>query len=326
MKASLEHVERLFGSKDTRDLIEFYGCFEDRDDLLSWMKNRPKASIRVVEEFPAQSNRDDVIVVIATADVNGRFARNCVENVFRGMKIVLVESNGQYFNVDRSINAGIEHAMQLNPKWIVSSADDVIKVDEPEVLGAQLSKMDHKKFDSLFLNPPGVYHSFPGKYGKESYSGQFIRSLFQYHNLDTYHIMKRLQSHSWIQLPDFKSMYADKNQDKMEGRRPWLIPIFLKAYSPFVRSKFTCVQARSIGIFSYEYVKEMNGKIADEIFVNSCGDIDVSVQVAKRNRYAWIDYKIKTLIGASLGGGRLRKLKDIAGEIYLDYKLSNGLI
>ena len=61
--------------------MEFYKSFENREQLIRWMRERPKgvANIREVE------GGKEIIVVIPTADFNGKYARECRENIFKGL-------------------------------------------------------------------------------------------------------------------------------------------------------------------------------------------------------------------------------------------------
>jgi hypothetical protein len=77
-------------------------------------------------------------------------------------------------------------------------------------------------------------------------------------------------------------------------------------------------------IFSGRYIRQANKNFSDITYINSSSDIHQSIRLIKRNRYDFINYKIRYQVGASLGNGRPRKLRDLAGDIYLDYKFKNG--
>ena len=135
----VDYRNNYFTSDDPYRIIEFYNGFENRDQLIRWMKERPRgiANIHEVE------GDKDIIVVIPTADFNGKYAKECRDNIFKGLHIVFVESAeipDPYFNGAHNVNVGIRKAMGYNPKWVVFSGDDMYKIDEVTKLINVLSK------------------------------------------------------------------------------------------------------------------------------------------------------------------------------------------
>jgi len=55
------------------------------------MKERPKG----VPWIREVSDQKDIIVVIPTANFNGKYANECKENIFKGLHIIFVESEGE---------------------------------------------------------------------------------------------------------------------------------------------------------------------------------------------------------------------------------------
>ncbi|MGC8664007.1 MAG: hypothetical protein ACP5TX_06400, partial [Thermoplasmata archaeon] len=55
--------------------------FDDWKKLIEWMRERSKGNYRLVE-FKKENN--DIIVVIPTIDVNGKFALTCRNEIFKG--------------------------------------------------------------------------------------------------------------------------------------------------------------------------------------------------------------------------------------------------
>ncbi len=79
------------------------------------MRRRPKGTCTIREVY----GNKYVIVVIPTADFNGKFAKECSENIFKVLRMVFVESDGRddfYFNYAHNCNPGIRRAMKYNPK------------------------------------------------------------------------------------------------------------------------------------------------------------------------------------------------------------------
>ena len=117
----------LFTSNDPEKIIEFYNGFENRDQPVQWMKERPKGNSYIHEV----EGEKDIIVVIPTLDFNGKYAVNCRENIFKGLHIIFVESGEKddfYFNYAHNCNMGIKKAMEYNPKWVVVSNDDIHRI------------------------------------------------------------------------------------------------------------------------------------------------------------------------------------------------------
>jgi len=129
----VDYRNNLFTSNDPKKIMEFYDSFENCDWFIEWMKERPKGASYIYE---VEGNKD-IIVVIPTADFNGKHARECRENIFKGLHIIFVESGGRdvfYFNHAYNCNLGIKKAMEYNPKWIVYSNNDMVKEDPIERL------------------------------------------------------------------------------------------------------------------------------------------------------------------------------------------------
>ena len=68
-----------FTSNDPNKIIKFYDGFENRDQLIQWMKERPKGVANVYEI----EGEKDVVVVITTADFSGDYAKECRKYLLR---------------------------------------------------------------------------------------------------------------------------------------------------------------------------------------------------------------------------------------------------
>ena len=72
----VDYRNNYFTSDDPNKIIQFYNGFENRDQLIQWMKERPKG-VAFIHEVEGDK---EIIVVITTADFNGKYARECREN------------------------------------------------------------------------------------------------------------------------------------------------------------------------------------------------------------------------------------------------------
>ena len=178
--------ERLYRSKNPEEVSKFYDLFSDRDALINWMKSRPasKAKITTFE------GNTDVVVVIPTIDVKGEFAQRCINEIYTGLYIVIVESgyNDYLFNIARNSNLGIIEALKVNPKWIILSSDDMIEAEPIQILIDQLSKLNHNAIDVLFTSPPGRIHSLHGFLGKPRFTYKFLINIMNRYRRKLYEL------------------------------------------------------------------------------------------------------------------------------------------
>ncbi|MEM3593019.1 MAG: hypothetical protein QXW67_03965 [Candidatus Micrarchaeia archaeon] len=80
-----------------------------------------------------------------------------------------------------------------------------------------------------------------------------------------------------------------------------------------------------IGIFSTKMINkflERNGYFFDEIFINAFEDIDSAISIKLSNfKTTEINFRINPILGGTLGNAIDRHLRNVAGGIYLSYKL-----
>ncbi|MEM3844745.1 MAG: hypothetical protein QXU98_03475 [Candidatus Parvarchaeota archaeon] len=103
----VDYHNTFFMSNDPKKIIEFYDHFKTRDELIKWMKERPKGANYIHE---VDGNKD-IIVVIPTADFNGRYAKAYRDEIFKGLHMIFVESGGKgdyYFNYAHNCNVCIK--------------------------------------------------------------------------------------------------------------------------------------------------------------------------------------------------------------------------
>ena len=209
----VDYRNNYFTSDDPNKIIEFYTGFENRDQLIQWMQERPKgvANVREVE------GDKDIIVVIPTADFNGKYAKGCRDNVFKGLHIIFVESGGLgdfYFNFAHNCNVGIKKAMEYNPKWVVFSNDDMYKINDIGKLKDELKSIDMNKVMVVYAKPSS-YHTVT-LYISEIRSLERLYSLFRNEGyiteiLNNYCIKYIYQKTSILQMSDMSCFYQDSS-------------------------------------------------------------------------------------------------------------------
>ena len=164
MPEELDELNRLFTSNSVEDVIKFYDHFENAEQLIEWMKNRPSAPMKIYEV----EGEKDIVIVIPTANHEGELAKNCANNIFKGQQIVFVESNGPFFNYARSCNYGLKYALKYNPKWIVLSNDDIQEIGSLESFSQKLIDQTsdvispipnyHGHFYQSFVTKPTIFY------------------------------------------------------------------------------------------------------------------------------------------------------------------------
>ena len=169
----VDYRNNYFTSDDPDKIIEFYNGFKNRDQLIQWMRERPKgvANIHEVE------GEKDIIVVIPTADFYGKYAKECRDNIFKGLHMVFVESGeapDPYFNYAHNCNIGIMKAMEHNPKWIVISNDDMYKLDDIHKLVHNLS--EHRNADIVYVTK-SHHHSHVSNIATPTYFFKLYQKL-----------------------------------------------------------------------------------------------------------------------------------------------------
>jgi len=294
----MDHLNNLFMSNDPKDILRFYDYFENRDQLIKWMMERPKGNYRIVE---FNKDENDIIVVIPAIDANGKFAKTCMDDIFKGLHIIFVESGigNYYFNYAHNCNAGIKKALGYNPKWIILSNDDMYKIDDVEILKKELLKIDHKDYDVIFIQP-SKFHSVPDNIGKENILRKIGLTL----------IFKR------------------RMQKRIERKfKVTLFPAPIHSYLRFFyKPGYRYIQFVDFCIFSSSFTREKDGKLFNEDFINCGEDNDLSLKISlKRDRYTFINYKIGDYMGQSLGSDILRKLRNEAGIVLLNYMIDKNL-
>ncbi len=292
----VDYRNKLFTSDDPDKILEFYNGFEDRDQLIQWMKERPKGVHNIYEVEGSK----DIIVVIPTADFNGKYAMECRNNIFKGLHMVFVESGGRddfYFNYAHNCNAGTKKALEYNPKWIVISGDDMIKIDAADKLKSELSILSNENIDAVFPMPAAKFHSCPINLVKFN---KFFQMFIQVISI-------------LIWNKEFKIIFSRKYGNSFHFYRR--IPLLTEQVCKFLN--FT-----DFSILSEVFVRGVEGKVFDETYVSAFEDIDLSLEIFRKDKYTYCSYRIGEILHGTLGSSKARDISTKAGLIYLTSKLS----
>ena len=301
-----------FTSENPADILDFYESFGNADELIKWMRERPKGATY----FSEVEGDKSIVVVIPTADANSPHALNCRDVIYAGLHIIFVVSGeipDPYFNYAYSVNTGIKKAMEYNPEWIVVSNDDMVKIDDPSVLISELRKF--KSTDMVVVN--------------QDYGGNIHRFAIAKLNIFGRLFKKLLARKPWNLKPDagvFKrqvaNMYAkgllgidfDLFYDKELGR-PYFHLLHGRLEEHLVLGHFM--------VFGQDYIRKIEHGPFDESFINAVEDCWLGVNLERdKVKLKHIDYKLDSLFGKSLGIKLSRTLRDLSG--YINFEMKNG--
>ncbi len=288
-------LEALYTSPDPADIARFYDWFQSPQQLVDWMRSRPRGRGEI-HEWGGDS---EVTVVIPTADVNSEYSRNS-RRTFEGLTIVFVDSGRRdpYFNYATNSNRGILHALrQHSPKWIVLSNDDMVKVDPPSVLVDGLSTLDHRKTVLVHTDPPTGYHSYEICIVKP----KRIRNTL-YRLVEPFSLRLRL----------YRRLQVEYDVGPLQG-------IFSTLYTKVKRFRLT----GSLTILSAHYAAKVGAKVFDETYINSVEDVDLCYRLSGHpESIASVKYRIGDIVGGTIGGfSKTRSLREIANWAYFNHKI-----
>lgn len=272
-----------------------------------WVRERPKGVANIHEV----DGDKGTIVVIPTADFNGKFATNCRENIFKGLHIIFVESGeipDPYFNYAHNVNVGIRKAIEYNPKWIVISNDDMIKLDDVSELLSEIRSIDHRKVDCALLQGSAkvgiATPRIPLLVG--------IMKSIDYRNKNIHLFLKirKIEKKFFVKLHLF--FYFGKY---------YFRPLFKFMFKD-LKVVFTLTGA--FAIFSCQFVNNRGGSLFDETYINGHEDQDLSLNLRFYNTEV-LKYQIGVIGAGSFGNDITRELRMILNQVYLEKKLQDLL-
>jgi len=299
----MDYLNNLFMSNNPKDILRFYDFFENRDQLIKWMMERPKGNYRIVE---FNSDENDIIVVIPTIDVNGKFAKTCREEIFKGLHIIFVESGigNYYFNYAHNCNAGIKKALEYNPKWIILSNDDIYKIDDVEILKNELRKLNHENIDVVLLDPP-----------KKLIIGKptIIRTILYF--IYNKNLRNKIRIEKY-----FKKKFKLNNYYTIIGGDGLDVILFKYLYTFLPVGYYGY-----LFIFSSKMLKNYSANLFDETYINGSEDADLNFNFGMQKfSRGFIKFKIGYLKGTNLGKyGSVRSIREVANNIYFNFKFED---
>ena len=287
-------LDLLFNGNTVSKVMQFYDYFSEAEELMKWVRSRPvgKAEIYEVE------GENEIVVVIPTKNRFNSDSVNCAQNVFKGLKVIFVESGSDWhsFNYARNCNLGLKHALKYQPTWIILSNDDMIGIDNISKLRNGLRKIDSSLVKTVFTTPPGNYHSYLGGIGLTTKK----REVIMYSSGK----LKRMQL----------SLEKKFGINVVPAYPNWPLQ-YLTSQNRFFKI------TSSFGIFSGNYLRRIGGRLFDQMFLNMWEDTDISLEFSKDpNSYSYVSYSIGDKIGTSFGNTPERLLRSMVSRIYFNLK------
>ncbi len=293
-----DYRNSYFTSNDQNKIMEFYEGVQDSEELIEWMRERPKG-VSYVHEVEGDK---EIVVVITTADFDGKYAKECRDNIFKGLHLIFVESGGRgdfYFNIAHNINVGIKKAMEYNPRWVVFSNDDMVKQDEISVLQEALKNYDPSKTGIAYFYPSTSYHSREMNISTIRKTRSIVNPLLLYSRRKAFDILKKFNTKFVLSGGSIRDLL-------------------------FYKRVLTFRNTIAIAVYSAEMIKEFisrYGCFFDETYINSGEDGDLALRVQKAGwEKGEVNFRIRPLIGGTFGNSDSRYLRDQAGNIYFSKK------
>jgi len=296
-----EDLNELLMSHSATDILKFYSEFNDQEQLVHWMMMRSSAPAEIYQI----NGEGEIVVVIPTMSHKSKNSEKIANVLFKEIPIIFVESgsDSRLFNYARNCNLGIKAALEYEPKWIIISNDDMQMIDEPRILVNSLShlKARYDNISAVYASPSS-YHSYPIFLG---YPNLLRHFYFYLRNKET------------------------RTQVVLE--RKFGIDIVVQYFGKLQRNLFTTyttiMNMGDFCIFSSEYIKQIGGKLFDEVYINEFEEVELSYILAKSGKTVeQIPYRIGDKIGTSLGVGSVRRYRAIASRSYFNYKVKKKLI
>ncbi|MCW1312495.1 MAG: hypothetical protein OH338_03645 [Candidatus Parvarchaeota archaeon] len=289
--------EILYKSSNLEDLFRFYDSFSGSDEIVLWMKHRPKARIR----FYISKGSEKVCVIIPTANHNSIYAKTA-KKIYKGFTIIFVESNGPYFNFARSVNRGLKYALdKYKFNWVIISNDDIYKIDDIRVLEKELNIANKRSADVLFRE----------KTQTREVNYVYVAKINRILLLIVRAFTKGFSNKYYWYVEKFKIRFFV--YDKSNKLKFYIFNIISK-------KKIKLYEEGAFWVLSYNFIKKNKGAIFDETYINGFEDHDLSYRVNTKYKYDFIKFNLGFYNGKSLGTGKRRVLKDLVNLIYFNYK------
>ena len=323
----ISYLEYFYNSKDKLDWQNFYRNLRTPKDAIEFSHSRqnPYYAIKIINDV----GYPKLVVVIPTPDVHDRITERTIAH-FGNTCIILVESSGNNFNFAKSMNIGIQRALQLDPKWILLCNNDVYPVDNIEKLEFSLKKSQPIASVPI-LNEPNIIRPIVTNWFEPSYIEQQLMKIISYPTellgLSGSLISNLVASRYKIFSSDTIIRFLETNntvynsityQSSISGMLKRTIDV-LKSKGRYLVSY---MNIQPVGIFAPYILEEFS---FDETFINHGEDSDLSIRLKLNDiNISQTNIAFGGLVSASLGRSISRMYRcTLFGLLYMGFKLKN---
>ena len=294
-----EKLEALFSSQDPIDVLRFYSSITGIEELVSFASRRPEAEINITIKRERKSS-GGVSVVVPTPTLGSQRVVDTLR-IYDPLEVILVESSGPYFNYSRSMNRGIEKAVELDADWIILSNDDLFKVDPIENLVHYLEN----ESSEVVMAAPG-----------------YIQNVW-YHTTSVFLSKARRRQNNQA-MRKFQTKY------NILADYP-VIKNGLHYYLQLLYYRYLKLQSSIVSFYNFGDFCVLGSKIArkhnfDEAFQNRVEDIDLSLRLKTSGAKVKVSpFRIGSRIRSTIGKSETDNLRFLLNSIYFSHKVEKLL-
>jgi GT2 family glycosyltransferase len=217
-----------------------------------------------------------------------------------------VESGGKgdfYFNYAHNCNVGIKKAMEYNPKWVVVSNDDMVKMDDVKVMKMEIDRIERSELNQVqvIFAKKGIYHSRYIKLGKQNFLYGIFNSLF-----------KGREGREILRL---EKRFKVEIMPAVSGT----------AYAMFFNNHLKVKEVGDFIIINKNLAEHVDGFLYDETYINDTEDVDLSIRINYKYNYKLINYNISEKVSGTFGTSKQRAMRGLTGVCYLNSKIDLGI-
>ena len=302
-------LEDLWSSNNPSKLLEFFAIVNTPKKAFTFASKRIKADTSVY----FSTNYSKVCFIVPTKNATD-FKKSTYWNAIQNYDVVIVESNGKYFNYANSVNNGIREALKNDYECIVISNDDMLDFGLKNDIEKVLPRL--KNYDLVYPSKSYTKDKISVKsnlFGVVEYNDLFKYITYAHEVLE---VIKKKESGlklRILQLLDslqFSVFFYPKSS------------ILYNVFNKVLRFRYEDLPLfTSFGLFNPSVLEEVK---FDDVFINGHEDFDFSMRLKNAGyKYTSYPFQIKDIRNQSLGpfNGGLRSCKNVLNDLLISYKV-----
>lgn len=316
----------LLMSKNPKKVLDFYKSFNDTSEIIKWLRERPKGRSKIIDI----EGDNEAIVVIPTASINNEHSQRCKNEIFKGMRIIFVESGNfgdPYFSFSHNCNVGIRKALEYKPKYVIWTNDDMLKFDSATKLRDEIDKVLDTKPIAIFARK-NYQVSTPVKIIRFNFLGKIFLKIIKY--IKFYKIIGRntpntdnFINYNAFLAKSFERYIKLSLYNKFRSRF-FLSNIKFVPTSILFKNVAEYINFDAFGILKADFIRDLK-EVFDENIIVQHADQDLSLRFGLNpKQISWIDYSIRGIGRATIKDNTSERLRSILADIYIDYKIRNN--